>query len=50
MEDLLRNLFLVHTKQVIPHLYPGGGNDLILGIAAVARHGNGLHLKEYRGA
>ena len=49
LEHLVGDLELVHAEQVIPRLDAGGLDDLLLGIAAVARHGHRLHLEEHGG-
>ncbi len=43
------DLILVHAEQVIPRLDAGGLYDLLLRVAAVARHRHRLHLEEHGG-
>ena len=49
LEHLVGDLILVHAEQVIPSLDAGGLYDLLLRVAAVARHRHRLHLEEHGG-
>ena len=50
LQNLLADLVFVHLKQVVADLNPGGVDDLLGGVAAVAHHRDGLHLKKDGGS